>query len=190
MRIEPNAHVVIEYTLRNDAGDILDTSDADDGQPMIYVHGYGMIVPGLEKALTGLEVGAKKTIDVTPDEGFGEHDEELVMEIDRGEAPRPKTIAVGDELVMESPEGDEAVVRVINVTEDTVTLDGNHPLAGMNLHYEVHVREIRAATEAEIHDAASVFDDARDDYEPAPKPPNLVQLGQKGGKKNAKRQKN
>jgi FKBP-type peptidyl-prolyl cis-trans isomerase SlyD len=185
MRIEPNAYVVIDYTLRSSEGEVLDASDSADGQgePMIYVHGYGMIVPGLEKELAGLEVGAKKTITVTPEGGFGEPDEELVMEIDRAEAPRPKTIAVGDELVMESPDGEEVVVRVMNVTEDTVTLDGNHPLAGMTLHYEVHVREIRAATEAEIEDAASVFDEARAGFEPPPKEPNLVQLGKKAKNK-------
>lgn len=190
MRIEPNAHVVIDYTLRNDVGDVLDASDAEGGHPMVYVHGYGMLVPGLEKALVGLQVGAHQTIVVTPEEGFGERDDELVMEVDRGETPRPNTIAVGDELVMESPDGEEAVVRVTKVTEDTVTLDGNHPLAGITLHYEVRVREVRAATEEEIEDAASAFDEAREDFEPAPKPPNLVQLGKKPRKKNAKRQKN
>jgi FKBP-type peptidyl-prolyl cis-trans isomerase SlyD len=175
MKIGPNSHVVLEYVLRDDDGDILDSSDAEDGAPIVYVHGYGMLVPGLEKALVGLEVGAKRDVKVPPEEGFGEHDEELVIEIDRADAPRPDKVAVGDELVAESPEGDEIVMHVVEVTADAVVLDGNHPLAGATLHYSVTIREVRPATEEEISEAASAFEEAAglsgNDA------PDLIQLG-------------
>ncbi len=175
--IDANARVVLDYTLRDDDDDVLDASDVDDGEPIVYIHGYGMLVPGLEKALTGMAVGDEKTIVVAPEEGFGERDEELVLEVDRSEMPRPDAVQVGDELVAESPDGDEAIMRVIEVNTDSVVLDGNHPLAGERLHYTVVVRDVRPATEEEILRAASDFEDAAEEHEPpAPGGDDLVQL--------------
>jgi FKBP-type peptidyl-prolyl cis-trans isomerase SlyD len=176
--IAPNAHVVLEYTLRDSDDDVLDASDAEDGKPIVYIHGYGMLVPGLEKALTGLAVGDQKEVVVSPEEGFGERDEELVLEIDRADVPNPQSVAVGDELVAESPDGEEAVMRVIEVTPDAVILDGNHPLAGETLRYSVLVREVRPATDQEIEEAAAEFEAARETFEPSPwNGHGLVQLG-------------
>jgi FKBP-type peptidyl-prolyl cis-trans isomerase SlyD len=172
MRIEPNSRAVIDYTLRDSAGDLIDSSESEDGEPIAYVHGYGMLVPGLEKALTGLAVGDEREIVVSAEEGFGERDDELVIEIDRADVPNPKTVAVGDELVAESPDGEEAVMRVLEVTKDGVVLDGNHPLAGETLRYTIVVREVRSATEDEISRAAMDFDEAG--YETPT--PGLVQL--------------
>jgi FKBP-type peptidyl-prolyl cis-trans isomerase SlyD len=179
-RIEPNARVVLDYTLRNAKDEVLDSSAAEDGEPIVYVHGYGMLVPGLEKGLLGLSVGDQKEIVVSPEEGFGERDEELVVEVERSEMPRPDAVALGDELVAESPDGDEAVVHVVEVGPDVIVLDGNHPLAGETLHYAISVREIRPATKGEIEQAASEFEDAG--YEASPtgsngSNDNLVQLG-------------
>jgi FKBP-type peptidyl-prolyl cis-trans isomerase SlyD len=172
--VEPNARVVLRYTLRGDNDDVLDTSEGPGGEPIVYVHGYGMLVPGLERALTGMRAGDRKDVVVPPEEGYGEHDEELVMEVDRSEMPRPDAVAVGDELVAESPDGDEAFLRVIDVKKDAVVLDGNHPLAGATLHYSVTIAEVRAATEEEIAEAAEAFDEAGElDAEPSP---SLVQL--------------
>jgi FKBP-type peptidyl-prolyl cis-trans isomerase SlyD len=158
--IEPNARVVLEYILKNEKGEVLDSSDAEDGEPIEYVHGYGMLVPGLEAALAGLELGAAKDVTVSPEEGFGERDEELVMEIDRGDFPDPKNVVLGDEVVAESPDGDEVPMRVIEVKDETVIVDANHPLAGVTLRYSVKVKEIAQATEEEIAEAASDFDEA------------------------------
>src|SRR4051794_23995737 len=105
--IEPNAHVTLDYTLRDQTGALLDESEGEGGEPIRYVHGYGMLVPGLEAGLAGLVVGAKKDIVVPADEGFGERDEELVLEIDRAEFPDPEHVEKGAEFVAESPDGDE-----------------------------------------------------------------------------------
>jgi FKBP-type peptidyl-prolyl cis-trans isomerase SlyD len=158
--IQANARVVLEYTLENEKGEVLDSSDAEDGEPIEYVHGYGMLVPGLEAALAGLEVGANKKVTVTPEEGFGERDDELVLEIDRTDFPDPKNVSIGDEVVAESPDGDEVPMRVVEVKDETVVVDANHPLAGVTLRYSVVVKEVAQATDEEIAEAASGFEEA------------------------------
>ena len=158
--IQSNARVVLEYTLKDEKGEVLDSSDAEDGEPITYVHGYGMLVPGLEAALDGLEVGASKDVTVSPEEGFGERDDELVLEIDRSDFPEPKNVKVGDEVVAESPDGDEVPMRVIEVKDDTVVVDANHPLAGVTLRYSVKVKEVAEASEEEIAEAAAGFEEA------------------------------
>lgn len=163
--IEANARVVLDYTLRDEDDDVLDASDGDGGEPIVYVHGYGMLVPGLEKALLGLAVGDQRDVLVPPEEGFGERDEELVLEVDRSEMPRPEAVAVGDELVAEAPDGEEAVMRVVKVLADAVILDGNHPLAGETLRYSVVVRDVRPATAEEIAEAAAGFDEAAEGWD-------------------------
>lgn len=158
--IQANARVVLEYTLENEKGEVLDSSDAEDGEPIEYVHGYGMLVPGLEAALVGLEIGATKKVTVSPEEGFGDRDDELVLEIDRGDFPDPKNVTIGDEVVAESPDGDEVPMRVIEVKDETVVVDANHPLAGVTLRYSVKVKELAPATDEEIAEAAAGFEEA------------------------------
>ncbi|MBX3192475.1 MAG: FKBP-type peptidyl-prolyl cis-trans isomerase [Labilithrix sp.] len=178
--IQPNARVVLDYTLRDDKGDVLDASDGEGGEPIVYVHGYGMLVPGLEVALAGLAQGDEREVVVPAAEGFGDRDEELVLEIDRSDVPNPKTVRAGDELVAESPDGDEVPMRVVEVTEESVVLDANHPLAGMTLHYAVKVREIADASESEVAEAAAAFEEAGYGAEPdraaAQASADLVQL--------------
>ena len=164
LRIEPNHYVTLDYTLRDDEGTILDASDAEDGELIEYVHGYGMLVPGLEAGLTGLASGEEKTIVVSAAEGFGEHDEELLLEVDRSEFPDPKKVNVGEEFVAQSPDGDEMVMRVVEVNKDGVIVDANHPLAGVRLTYSVIVRSIRVATEEEIEEAAARFEEAEHEH--------------------------
>jgi FKBP-type peptidyl-prolyl cis-trans isomerase SlyD len=180
--IQPNARVVLEYELHDESG-VVDASRAEGGEPIVYVHGYGMIVPGLEAGVVGMKVGDEREVVVPPEGGFGEHDEELVLEVDRDDFPRPGEVKVGDEMVAESPEGEEAIMRVVEVKADTVVVDANHPLAGKTLRYKVKVREVREGTEAEIADAARAFEEAG--YSKGDSDPRLVQLGKKspGNKK-------
>lgn len=160
--IQPNAHVTLDYELRDDEGELIDASAAEDGEPIEYVHGYGMLVPGLEAALVGLRVGDERDIVVPAEAGYGERDESLVLEVDRSEFPDPKAIAPGDEFVAESPDGDEMAMNVVEVKDDVVVVDANHPLAGMTLRYSVKVRDVREATEDEIQQAASDLDEAHE----------------------------
>jgi FKBP-type peptidyl-prolyl cis-trans isomerase SlyD len=159
-RVQPNSYVTVDYVLKDDDGEVLDSSAEDEGEPIEYVHGYGMLVPGLEAALVGMAAGDKKKVTVSAEEGYGERDEDLMLEIDRTEFP--DTVQPGDEFVAASPDGDEVVLNVVEVNEDSVLVDANHPLAGMTLHYEVDVRTVRAATEAEIEAAARSLDEAHE----------------------------
>jgi FKBP-type peptidyl-prolyl cis-trans isomerase SlyD len=160
--IQPNTHVTLDYELRDDEGELVDASEAEGGEPIHYVHGYGMLVPGLEAALVGLRAGDERDVVVAAEAGYGEYDEELVLEVDRSELPDPTKVTVGDELVAESPNGDELSLSVVEVRDDVVILDANHPLAGMTLRYHVTVRDVRRATEAEIEHAAAALDDAHE----------------------------
>lgn len=161
--IQPNSHVVLDYSLHDDDGDLLDASEGEGGEPIVYVHGYGMLVPGLEAALTGLEAGDERDVIVPAASGYGERDEELVLELERSEFPDPAKVKVGDEFVAESPDGDEIAMEVVEVKDDLVIVDANHPLAGVTLHYQVKVRSVRDATEEEVHAAATELDEAQGD---------------------------
>jgi FKBP-type peptidyl-prolyl cis-trans isomerase SlyD len=163
VRIQPNAFAEVDYVLEGEDGEVLDDSSAEDGEPLRYVHGYGMLVPGLEKRLTGLTEGDTAEIVVPPEEAYGLHDDELVYAIDRSEAP---TAAEGDELVLEDEDGDETVAHVVEVNDDELVVDGNHPLAGLTLRYKVNVREVREATADEIARAATAFEEMQEATEP------------------------
>ncbi len=190
-KIQPNAFVSLEYTLHDEEGELLDSSDpedGDDGHPIDYVHGYGMLVPGLEAALVGLETGDEREILVSAEDGYGEHDDDLVLEVERSEFPDPAKVVPGDEFVAESPEGDDVPMRVVEVKGDSVIVDANHPLAGVALRYNVKVLVVRKATEEEIESAARELAEAEEhehgpgcdhdhDGEDAGSP--LVQLGAK-----------
>jgi FKBP-type peptidyl-prolyl cis-trans isomerase SlyD len=160
LTIQPNTHVVVDYELRDDEGDLLDASEGEGGHPIQYVHGYGMLVPGLEAALAGLKVGDEREVVVPAEAGYGEYDDDLVLHIDRAEFPDPTQVEVGDEFVAESPDGEEIAMNVVEVKDDVVVVDANHPLAGMTLRYVIKVRDVRTATEAEIGRAASSLDEA------------------------------
>ena len=162
LTIQPNAHVTIDYELRDEEGDMLEASAEEGGEPIRYVHGYGMLVPGLEAALVGLRAGDVRDVVVPAEAGYGEYDDDLLLELDRSELPDPKGVAVGDEFVAESPDGDEIAMSVVEVRDDLVVVDANHPLAGMTLRYHVTVRDIRPATDDEIRRAASQLDEAHE----------------------------
>ncbi|MBK6695191.1 MAG: peptidylprolyl isomerase [Myxococcales bacterium] len=183
LAIQPNSHVTLAYTLRSDTGEVLDASDAEGGEPICYVHGYGMIVAGLEAALVGLSAGDRKEIHVAAEDGFGLRDEELVVDIDRSELPDPASVEVGDELVAEDADGDEVVLRVVDVQAESVRVDANHPLAGVALHYSVEIQEVRQATEAEITQAASDLDEVLSEIGAEEEPIPLLQLGKKNDPK-------
>jgi FKBP-type peptidyl-prolyl cis-trans isomerase SlyD len=159
--IQPNSHVTLDYELRDDEGDLIDASEADDGEQIRYVHGYGMLVPGLEAALAGLHEGDEREVVVPAESGYGERDEALVMTLERSDLPEGD-LEVGDELVAESPDGDEIAMTVVEVHDTTVVVDANHPLAGATLRYQVKVREVRQATEEEIEQAAAELDEAHE----------------------------
>lgn len=147
MAIAQDSVVTIHYTLKDDAGEIIDSSV--DAEPLPYLHGHGNLVPGLERELEGKNVGDKINVTVQPQDGYGDYDKKLVQRVPRRALQGIANIRVGLRLQMQSPEGPRTVV-VTNVMGDMVTLDGNHPLAGKALNFEVEVTDIRPATEEEL----------------------------------------
>jgi len=183
--IQANSFVTPDYTLRGDDGEVLDASEGEEGAPIEYVHGYGMLVPGLEAALVGLHAGDERDVVVPAEAGYGDYDEELLMEVDRSEFPDPGEVAVGDELVAEA-DGDEVTMQVVEVKADVIVVDANHPLAGRTLHYSIKVRAFRDATADEIEKAAADFEAAGEhvhgpgcDHDHDHDPPERLALGKK-----------
>jgi FKBP-type peptidyl-prolyl cis-trans isomerase SlyD len=147
MKIAKDTVVTIEYTLTDDDGDVIDSSVGQD--PLAYVHGVGALVPGLEAALEGKSSGEVIKVAVPPGEGYGEHDPSLVHVAERGQFPGVANIEVGMRFRAGS-EDESEVVTVVAVEGDDVTLDANHPLAGMTLNFAVKILAVRQATANEI----------------------------------------
>jgi FKBP-type peptidyl-prolyl cis-trans isomerase SlyD len=160
--IGPNTYVTVDYELRDEDGDMLEASAEEGGAPIRYVHGYGMLVPGLEAALAGLREGDQREVVVPADAGYGEYDESLLLEVGRDELPDPTGVKVGDEFIAESPDGDEIAMSVVEIHDKQVVVDANHPLAGMTLRYQVRVLGVREATADEIEHAAAQLDEAHE----------------------------
>ena len=147
MQISDKMVVTIDYTLKDDNGTVLDSSNEGN---FAYLHGAKNIIPGLEKALTGKSAGDEVDVSVSPAEGYGEHNETMIQAVPRDMFDSEQEIQVGMQFHAESPEGEMIVVTVTDVEGDDVTVDGNHPLAGVNLNFGVKVIDIREASEEEI----------------------------------------
>lgn len=147
MQVAENCVVLIHYTLSNGLGEVLDTSDG--GEPLAYLHGAGNIIPGLENALLGRQAGDKLKVEVAPADGYGDRDEKLVQDVPRRAFQGIRDIQPGMSFTAQGPNGPTRVV-VKRVVSDIVTVDGNHPLAGVPLSFEVEVTEVRQATEEEL----------------------------------------
>jgi len=147
MSVSQDQVVSIHYTLRDDAGEIIDRSA--DGEPLTYLHGHGNLIPGLERELTGRKPGDRLQVKIAPAEAYGEYDKELVQRVPRRALKGIASLRVGMRLQAQAP-GSSRAVTVTQIVGDMVTLDGNHPLAGKNLNFEVEVAGVRAATEEEL----------------------------------------
>ncbi len=147
MSIEANHVVSIHYTLKGDAGEVIDSSAG--GEPLAYLHGHGNLVPGLERELTGKNAGDKLQVRISPADGYGEYDPQLVQRVPRRALKGVGNVRVGMRLHAQTDHGPKPVT-VTQITGDMVTLDGNHPLAGKNLNFDVEIAAVRAATEEEL----------------------------------------
>ncbi|HAS23663.1 peptidylprolyl isomerase [Idiomarina loihiensis] len=144
--IAPNKVVAINYAVKTEDGQTLDQSK--DGSPLNFIHGRGMLIPGLENALEGKKVGDSFTAEVKPEEAYGERHDGLIQTVPRnlfGE----NEVQPGMQFRASTDQGEQSVV-IVEVKDDEVTVDGNHPLAGVNLNFDVEVIEVREATEQEL----------------------------------------
>lgn len=148
MKIADNAVVSIEYVLRDDEGDVIDSSEGDE--PLAYIHGHEQIVPGLEAALAGKAKGDAVDAKIAAKDGYGERDDERIMRIGKTELPPGMEPQVGMEIGAEDEDGDHIPFWITEIGETEITLDGNHPLAGKTLHFAVKVVDVREATKEEL----------------------------------------
>ena len=147
MKIEKDTVVSIHYTLTDNDGNQLDSSNEQG--PLVYLQGHQNIIPGLEKELEGKVTGDKLTAKVAPADAYGEINSELVQEVPRTQFQEPESLQVGMQFQVETEAG-PMLLAVTALTDDTVTVDGNHPLAGVTLNFDVEVVEVRAASEEEV----------------------------------------
>jgi FKBP-type peptidyl-prolyl cis-trans isomerase SlyD len=140
--------VTFHYTLRNESGDILDSSSG--AEPLSYLHGYKNIVPGLENALLGKTVGAQFKVTVEPSEGYGEREEDMVIQVPRNEWDLPESVGAGEVVELQSNEGHLLPAVILEIGSEFVVLDANHPLAGEQLFFEIELTGIRSATKEEL----------------------------------------
>jgi FKBP-type peptidyl-prolyl cis-trans isomerase SlyD len=148
MQIAKHKVASIDYTLTDSEGTVLDSSDGQD--PLHYLHGVGEIIPGLERALEGQSTGAELNVVVEPTDGYGELQDQLKTEVPRAHFDDIDDLELGMQFRVPTDQDDYHVVTVVEMTDETVTVDGNHPLAGVTLKFALAVCDVRAATEAEI----------------------------------------
>lgn len=147
MHVAKNTVVTIDYTLTNDDDEILDRSK--DGQ-FCYLHGANNIIPGLEDALLGKDSGDQLKVAIKPEQGYGERDESMLQTVNRDMFGNDQEVKLGMQFHAESPQGETLSVTVTKVDGDDITIDGNHPMAGINLNFNVTVIDIRTASDEEI----------------------------------------
>ena len=136
----------IHYTLTDDAGKVIDKSP--DSQPLAYFHGAGNIVPGLEKALAGKKAGDSLKVEVKPEEGYGLRNDSLVQQVPRSSFHGVERIEPGMQFRANTERG-PLLVTVVEAGDEHITIDGNHPLAGRTLHFDIEVASVREASEQE-----------------------------------------
>jgi len=147
MQISKNSVVTFHYRLTKDGGELVE--DSFEGEPLTYLHGYGSLIIGMEKALEGKKKDDTFSVEIPPDEGYGERHEGLIQEVPKSAFDGVADIAAGMRFKAATDQGEVPVV-VTEVTDDTVKVDGNHPLAGTTLDFTVEIKQIRKASDEEI----------------------------------------
>jgi FKBP-type peptidyl-prolyl cis-trans isomerase SlyD len=146
--VSENSVVTLDYTVTMDDGKVVDSSKG--GDPLQYLHGHHMLIPGLEKALDGMKVGESRQVTVPPEEGYGQLVEDATEWVDRELFPAEVELLPGTVLHIQEGEDEIYPARIVEVESDRVLLDYNHPLAGKTLHFDVTIVDVRPATATEL----------------------------------------
>ncbi|MBI6115223.1 FKBP-type peptidyl-prolyl cis-trans isomerase [Salegentibacter maritimus] len=141
-QVKANDTVKVHYTGKLTDGQVFDSS-VERGEPIEFTMGQGQLIPGFEKGLIDMKVNEKKTINIPKEEAYGEPKEELIQEVQKSQLPEEIKPEVGMGLVSKSPDGQEMNLVVRDVKEDSIVVDGNHPLAGKDLVFDLEVVEIK-----------------------------------------------
>jgi len=147
MQIGDQKVVTLHYTLTDNEGRLIDKSE--DGS-FAYLHGSRNIIPGLENALEGKSAGEELNVSVSPEEAYGLRDDSMLQQVPKNMFEDASQIAVGTQFQAQGPNGEMLVVTVMEVAEEHVVVDGNHPLAGVELNFDVKIIDVRDASEEEV----------------------------------------
>ncbi|MFQ3173256.1 MAG: FKBP-type peptidyl-prolyl cis-trans isomerase 2 [Flavobacterium sp.] len=140
-QVKENNTVKVHYTGKLSDGQVFDSSEGKE--PLEFTLGQGRLIPGFEKGLMDMKLNEKKTITIAKEEAYGEVNQDLIQEVQKSELPQEITPEVGMGLVSKSSDGQEMNLQVIEVREASIVLDGNHPLAGKDLTFDLEVVEIK-----------------------------------------------
>ena len=147
MKIENDLVASFDYTLKDDKGAVLDTSEGRE--PLSYLHGAGNIIPGLENELQGRREGDNFTADIGPEDAYGTYSDEMIFSVTKDKFDDPGQVTQGLQFQAEI-NGKPRICTVSKIDGEDVEIDANHPLAGMTLHFDVTVRDVRKATSEEL----------------------------------------
>lgn len=148
MKVGKGSVVSLQYKLHLGDGVVVDSSEADS--PLVYLHGEGQIVPGLERELEGLVQGERRQVVVMPGDGYGVLDPTAVQDVPKSAFPEGFVPRVGMELMAQGPDGEPLPFVIKELKGEVIVVDFNHPLAGKTLHFDVEVAEVRVATAEEL----------------------------------------
>lgn len=164
MKIEEGKVVTLEFKVYDKSnGELLE--DTNDVGPFFYIQGFGQFVPKVEEALEGATKGFTTTIELSPEEGYGEYDEELIVEMKREEFVEFEDIYEGLDFIADMDDDTEQSFVITKIEDDVITADGNHPFSGKDLKFEITVTDVREATESEIEHGHVHFHGFEDDCE-------------------------
>ncbi|HED16085.1 MAG TPA: peptidylprolyl isomerase [Gammaproteobacteria bacterium] len=147
MEITDNKVVTLDYTLKDDAGKIIDQSENAE---FVYLHGARNIIPGLENALAGKTAGIELDVTVAPADGYGERDESMLQVVSKDMFESADQITVGQQFHAQGPDEEVVTITVMEINDDQITIDGNHPLAGVQLSFAVSIIDVRDASDEEM----------------------------------------
>lgn len=148
MEVAENNIVGIEYTLTDNEGEVLDTSEGRG--PLAYVHGKGGIIPGLEEALAGKSVGDELKVVIPPEKGYGPRNNQLLNRVPKEAFGGKLEFELGLQFPVQDQNGQPRMVTIVHMEDEAIIIDANHPLAGVELTFDVKIVEIREATEEEL----------------------------------------
>ncbi len=137
MEVREGDIVRVHYTGRLTSGEVFDSSEGRD--PLEFEVGAGMMIEGFDQAVIGMTAGEKKTVRIAPEEGYGPRFEEMVMEFPKANLPEDLVPELGMQLTLSNPDGEQWAVTITQVTEEMITLDGNHHLAGQELEFDIEL---------------------------------------------------